>query len=60
MALWLKDRKIPTEKLLPLDELVEYYLESGNDYTVNDDPTVYKGGGSVYVNGSGNYTFSTH
>lgn len=60
MALWLKDRKIPIEKLLPLDELVEYYLESGNDYTVNDDPTVYKGGGSVYVNGSGNYTFSTH
>ena len=60
MALWLKDKKIPTDKLLPLDELVEYFLESGNDYTVNDDPTVYKGGNSVYVNGSGNFTFSTN
>ena len=56
MAEWLKNKHIPAKKLLPLSSSEEYHLDSGN-WTVNGDPTTYKGGGSVFVRSTGKYTF---
>ncbi len=57
MATWLKDKIIPAGKLLPLDSTESYKLGSGK-WTVSGDSTVYNGGGSVYVNSDGDYTFT--
>ena len=57
MAEWLRDRIIPAEKLLPLGNGEAYKL-SGGQWTVSGDSTVYTGGREIYVNTSGNYTFT--
>lgn len=56
-ALWLKDKLIPADKLLPLDPAEEYHLGDGN-WKVEGDPTVYKGGKNVFIKSEGSYTFS--
>ena len=56
-AEWLKNKIIPANKLLPLDNSESYKLGDGT-WTVDGDPTVYSGGRSVYVKDSGDYTFS--
>ncbi len=61
MAEWLEGRVIPADLLLPLQAGEEYSLGDGN-WTVSgadgDDSTVYNGGIPVYVNNSGDYTFT--
>ncbi|MCR5292021.1 MAG: hypothetical protein K6E28_03900, partial [Eubacterium sp.] len=57
MAEWLRDRIIPAEKLLPLGNGEAYKL-SGGQWTVSGDSTVYTGSREIYVNTSGNYTFT--
>ena len=57
MATWLKDKIIPGDKLLPLDSSESYKLGSGK-WTVSGDSTIYNGGGTVYVNADGDYTFT--
>ncbi len=58
-AEWLKEKKIPAGKLIPLEAEEEYFLESGN-WTMDGDPTVYDGGGSVYVDNNGSFTFEVN
>lgn len=57
MATWLKNKIIPAGKLLPLDSSESYKLGSGK-WTVSGDSTIYNGGGTVYVNADGDYTFT--
>ncbi|SCW70426.1 hypothetical protein SAMN02910456_02688 [Ruminococcaceae bacterium YRB3002] len=61
MAEWLKDKIIPADLLLPL-EAGEGYNLSGGKWTVTgvngEDGTVYNGGIPIYVNDSGDYTFT--
>ncbi|SCW56024.1 hypothetical protein SAMN02910456_01861, partial [Ruminococcaceae bacterium YRB3002] len=61
MAEWLKDRVIPADILLPLMAGEEYTLGDGK-WTVSnylgEDNTVYNGGLQVFVNQSGDFTFT--
>ncbi|MBR2523269.1 MAG: hypothetical protein IKE53_02375 [Clostridiales bacterium] len=63
MAEWLRDRVIPPDLLLPLNAGEGYNLNSGSWKVVtedgDEDPTVYSGGNQVFVDTTGNYTFST-
>ena len=62
MAEWLKDRVIPADLLLPLQAGEGYILNDGKWVVTTEqggDPTVYNGGMDVYVNGDGNYTFTS-
>lgn len=57
MAEWLKTRLIPADLKLPLIVSEAYILDDG-EWTVNDDATVYVGGGEVYVRQNADYTFT--
>ena len=62
MAEWLKDRVIPADLLLPLQAGEGYILNDGKWVVTTEqggDPTVYNGGMDVYVNGDGNFTFTS-
>ncbi|MCR5061038.1 MAG: hypothetical protein K6A80_08425, partial [Saccharofermentans sp.] len=57
MAEWLRNRIIPADLKLPLMVEEIYMLDEG-EWTVNDDETVYNGGGEVYVRANADYTFT--
>ncbi|MCR5215303.1 MAG: hypothetical protein K6E10_12890 [Eubacterium sp.] len=57
LASWMKDNIIPANKKVRLKSGKYYKLDSGS-WTVSGDTTVYVGGGNVYVNGDGEYTFT--
>ena len=58
-ALWLKSKLIPANKKLPLVSSEQYFLGDGS-WIVSGDKTVYRGGGSVFVDTSGDYTFTMY